>query len=84
MLNQVRSYFPQAQSVLMDQKTLLASRALWSSEPKQQLGELPHLTSDELAVYNALHNNTLGTGVRLEQERIPFLEVMQAIAGIVG
>jgi hypothetical protein len=84
MLNQVRSYFPQAQSFLMDQKTLLASHALWSNEPKQQLGELPHLTSDELAVYNTLRDNALGTGVRLEQERIPFLEVMQAIAGIVG
>jgi hypothetical protein len=81
MLNQLRSFLPQAQSFLMDEQTLLASRHLWESEPRQQTGELPYLTPDELRVYNLLRDNTLGIGVRLEQERIPYSTVMAAVGG---
>ncbi len=74
ILSQLRAYFPQAGSLLMDRETLLAGRELWVNEEdgKRCLAALPNLDEDEQQLYQALRNNQLGENVRLEQERIAF------------
>lgn len=74
ILSQLRSYFPQAGSLLMDHETLLEFRRLWGREAddKRCIAELPHLREPERRLYLDLKNNVLSNNVRLEQERIPF------------
>lgn len=74
MLSQLRSYFPHARSLLMDEETLLACRALWGTEPAATVhaaDQLPHLTKAEQQVFQRL-KDYWQPRVRLEQERIPF------------
>ena len=84
ILDQLRARFPHAQSLLMDRTTLLAHRLLWSNEPEPTQRDLPRLTPDERALYDDLRWKRLGDGevrqVRLEQERIGFGHVAQALA----
>jgi len=79
ILNQLRAVLPLAQSFLMDRKTLLAHRAGWGNETKQEKKELRHLTAEEAGLYDDLRNNTLADQLRLEQERITFASVLEAI-----
>ncbi|MCP4702739.1 MAG: hypothetical protein GY862_38645 [Gammaproteobacteria bacterium] len=74
ILSQLRGYYPQTRSLLMERQTLLHFRSLWVSEPedKRTDRELPQLTESEKGVYDLLRNDTLGKQVRLEQERIRF------------
>ncbi|WP_414040597.1 Wadjet anti-phage system protein JetD domain-containing protein [Acidithiobacillus sp. M4-SHS-6] len=72
ILNQLRGFLPHVVSLLMDQQTLLAHRALWGSEARPETGTLTRLTSEESAVYDQLRQNHWGEGIRLEQERIGF------------
>ncbi len=74
ILSQLRGYFPQTRSMLMDRQTLLASKNLWVAEEtaKRCLVELPNLDQQERQLYEALRENRLGENIRLEQERIPF------------
>lgn len=71
ILNLLRAQLPAVRSLFMEESTLLAHRALWTSEPNQHAAhELPHLDPKELALYHALKQHALGSAVRLEQERI--------------
>ncbi len=71
ILNRARAYLPDLRSVLMDEKTILAYRALWVEEPEQYgAADLPLLTPEERSVYIALKGNLWARKVRLEQERI--------------
>lgn len=71
ILNRARSYLPHLESLLMDEETLLAHKALWVKEDKQYAAtELPFLTGAEHKVYLDLKGQCWGTNVRLEQERI--------------
>jgi len=71
ILNRARSYLPELKSVLMDEETLRSHQDLWVEEKDQHVAEtLPLLTEPELAVYQAIKNNSWGQQVRLEQERI--------------
>ena len=72
ILNRFRSHFPRAESILMDEATLLEHRELWSSETKQSLQSLSLLTEAEQQVMESLRMDRYGVGVRLEQERIPW------------
>jgi hypothetical protein len=72
ILNQLRRHFPHVKSLLMDRDTLIEHAAAWGSEPKQSLGSLPMLTSDEGALYDDLQNNTIKESLRLEQEYIGY------------
>ncbi len=74
ILSQLRGYFPQTESMLMDWQTLLAFQHLWVAEEqsKRCLAALPHLDAREQALYHELRRNSLGENVRLEQERIAF------------
>jgi hypothetical protein len=75
MLNEVRSFLPQARSMLMDEGTLLSHRSLWSEEKKPFIGSLQRLTEEEASVFENLKANVYGDSVRFEQERVPFREV---------
>lgn len=79
MLDQLRAYLPQVQSLMMDESTLMHHADHWGHEPQAQQRDLPRLTPDERAVYNTLRDNRLRTGLRLEQERIGFGWVQQSL-----
>ena len=74
ILSQLRGYFPQVGSLLMDRQTLMAFQGLWGREPddKRCLADLLNLTEPEQSLYQDLRNNVLGDNIRLEQERIGF------------
>jgi hypothetical protein len=80
MLNDLRAILPEAQSLLMDRQTLADHQALWVEEPSPTLDPLARLTGPEQALYDDLCSNRLGKRVRLEQERIAFHHVEQALA----
>jgi hypothetical protein len=58
----------------MDRSTLLAHEALWVREENPYKGELVRLTESERVVYEGLQ------GVRLEQERIRYGWLLDALA----
>ena len=82
ILDQLRAHFPHAQSLLMDEATLMAHADHWGDEPQPVLRDLPRLTAQEVAVYNLLRDNRLRPRLRLEQERIGFGWVQGALAGL--
>ena len=71
ILNCARNYFPDIESILMDEQTLLDHEELWGkdNQPKNALA-LTALNELEQLLYAKLLNNELGDRVRLEQERI--------------
>ncbi|BCO10604.1 hypothetical protein GF1_29800 [Desulfolithobacter dissulfuricans] len=66
--------------------TLLAHRPLWGQEEegKRCLRDLDHLTDPEHALYLELREDRLGRAVRLEQERIRFSAVRDALDRILA
>ncbi|MDR1580505.1 MAG: DUF3322 domain-containing protein [Synergistaceae bacterium] len=79
ILNQFRSVFPGAQSVLMDRFTFMNHRDMWVGETTPTAASLPNLTSEETALYDDLRRNILGTRLRLEQERLGFAFVTKTL-----
>lgn len=82
MLARLREHLPHARSFLMDRQTLELHQALWSVEASPYLGELSLLTTDEASLFEELKSQRLGIGVRLEQERIAYAWVRQAITAL--
>lgn len=82
ILDQLRAQFAHAQSLLMDRDTLLAHRAHWGSEPQPVRHALPRLDPDEARLYDDLRADRLGRAVRLEQEKIGFRRVEDALRGL--
>ena len=72
MLDQLRSYFPQVASFLMDKKTLMSHRQQWGEETAPANRDLERLSKEEKDVYDILVNNSLSKKLRLEQEQISF------------
>lgn len=71
ILGRLRGYLPRVQSLLMDDATLLAHRALWVVEPVPHgAGGIENLDQAEQALYRDLRADRWGVRVRLEQERI--------------
>jgi hypothetical protein len=66
ILSQLRSYFPQTTSIMMDTKTFEAFQEFAVSVLANSSDDLPHLTPEEQNLYNYLVINRK----RLEQERI--------------
>jgi hypothetical protein len=79
ILDRLRTALPSVRSFLMDRETLLAHRSLWTHEETGHSGPLAHLTEAEAALYRDIVADGLGTGVRLEQERVAFGWVEQAL-----
>jgi len=75
MLSQIRGYFSNTQSLLMDEATLLATKPFWGEEAlnKRPTPEsLPNLLPAEAELYIKLKAEHWQPRLRLEQERIPF------------
>jgi len=81
ILNRLRRTFPHAKSMLMDRGTLLAHRNQWVTEPSPTDAPLDLLDPDESGLYRDLAQGTLGPSIRLEQERVRFSALEQALAG---
>lgn len=79
ILNRFRARLPHTHSLLMDMTALTEHRELWAVEKTQVTRDLPHLDADEAEVFDALRTNRLGDHVRLEQERIGFARVREAV-----
>ncbi len=79
ILDELRAHYPRARSFLMDRATLLGCEACWGREEKQTARDLPRLTPEEAALYNELRDNRLRANLRLEQERIGFDLVRDAL-----
>ncbi len=82
ILAQLRQKFPAAVSFLMDRETFLAHKLHWGSEPRPATCDLFGLTEDEQRLYDDLRNDGLGKKLRLEQERIGFQWVKDALGAL--
>lgn len=79
ILDQLRSKFPAAHSLLMDRATLLEHQALWGGEDSPTARELERLRPEESALYDDLRFNRIAPALRLEQERVGFAWVEAAL-----
>jgi hypothetical protein len=84
ILDSLRAFLPNARSFLMDRETLLAHPSLWIDEPAPCDKDLARLTALEAALYQDLRTDRLGKRVRLEQERVAFGYLQQALAGLLA
>lgn len=83
ILERARHILPRLKSILMDEETLLKHRSLCVEEPIQNgPTELPLLTDHERAVYEGLRSQTWGRNLRLEQERIPWVDSLRALGNV--
>lgn len=81
ILSRVRTFLPRVRSLMMDEETLLAHRALWGEEAAQASDqELPALSADEQLLYRRLKQHYWGINVRLEQERIAWEYAWSALS----
>ena len=80
ILDQFRSIFAHTRSLLMDRKTLLDHETSWGEEPKPSMMEPKTLTEEEIALFDDLRYNRIGTNLRLEQEFISFSIVKKAVS----
>ena len=79
ILNQLRGFFPHVASLLMDHPTLMEHQTLWGVEPSPETGILTRLTTEESTLYDQLRRNDLGNQIRLEQEKIGFECLVEAL-----
>jgi len=80
ILDALRVRFDHAESFLMDRSTFMAFESLWGTEDSPIDRDLPRLTAPERSLYDDLRDNRIGRHVRLEQERIGFGWVEDALA----
>ena len=79
MLDRFRAHFPHAASLLMDRETFLAHRPMWVEEHAPSTESLVRLTDPERALHRELLRGVHGERLRLEQERISFRWVRDAL-----
>ncbi len=79
ILHRLRSQFEFARSLMMDQQTLLAHPRQWVTEPSPTNRALTNLNDAERALYHDLIEDRYGPAVRLEQERVSFSWLQQAL-----
>jgi hypothetical protein len=85
ILNRLRHRFARARSILMDRDTLLAHQSQWVTEPTPTRAVLDRLTAPEQELYTDLVDGTFGPAIRLEQERVSFAALKQALgSGVPG
>ncbi|MDL9948378.1 DUF2220 family protein [Gordonia sp. ABSL11-1] len=80
ILNRLRTWLPQTESVLMDRETLMAHRDRWVTEDRPATSELTRLTAAEHDLYDDLVTDSVGERVRLEQERVDWRWAEQRLA----
>ena len=79
ILSQVRGYFSQTQSLLMNSKTIEKFKELAVSSSDRSSKLLAYLDDSEKVVYERLVNDYYRENFRLEQERIPFSYVQEEV-----
>jgi hypothetical protein len=79
ILDRLRGRYPHTTSMLMDRDTLLDHRAHWTHEPNQVTQPLTHLTMAETTLWQELGAHIHGPSIRLEQERIRFSAITEAL-----
>jgi hypothetical protein len=79
ILDQLRAQLPNAQSLLMDRATLMAHADHWGGEPQPLTRDLPRLNLAESELFADLRHNRLRPHLRMEQERVDFNWVQQAL-----
>lgn len=79
ILSQLRGYFPQVNSIMMDKLTLNKFKHLSTIEDETArcTVSLTNLTFPEQELYTELINNVHGVNLRLEQERLDYNYVVQ-------
>lgn len=82
MLDRFRAHFPEARSLLMDRATFLAHKPMWVVEHEPSTESLTRLTEPERALHRELLRGTHGERLRLEQERIGFRWVREALRAL--
>ncbi|MFH7320883.1 DUF3322 domain-containing protein [Desulfurivibrio sp. D14AmB] len=82
ILDQLRGLLPHTTSLLMDRRTLLEHRSLWGVEAQPATGSLARLNAEEAALYAQLRQNHWGNRIRLEQERIGFNFLLEALINL--
>jgi hypothetical protein len=80
MLDQFRGLFPQTDSILMDEATLMDHRPLWGQEQSPTGRELKRLKAPEERLYEDLRRNRFAETLRLEQERVSYTHLKAALA----
>lgn len=84
ILDRLRERVPSVRSLLMDRATLLSHRGQVVTEPNPTSAPLAHLSTEEQELYQDLVEDRYGHAVRLEQERIRFSFVRQALEPWIG
>jgi len=79
ILSRLRSRLPDLRSILMDADTLLAHSKQWVTEPSPTNRTLPHLGPVEASAYQDLVEDRYGPRIRLEQERVRFTFLHEAL-----
>ncbi len=79
ILDRLRQTLPQVESLLMDEQTLHSHQQQWVTEPSPSREQLTRLTDAEQEVYADLVGDVHGPAVRLEQERVGYAWVRQAL-----
>jgi hypothetical protein len=80
-LDRLRALVEHTESLLMDEVTLLAHPEQWVREDVQATALLSYLTTSESSLYRALQDNEYGDQVRLEQERVRYTAIEEALGG---
>ena len=80
ILDQLRGHFGSAESMLMDVRTFLRFKSLWVSEHNPTQRRLSRLSPAEGELYDELRTDKYGPSLRLEQERIGFTWVRDALS----
>lgn len=80
MLSQIRSYFPQTNSLLMDIDVLEKYREFVTKGTLTNISLLPYLTKSEIEAFDFLRFNNF----RLEQERISQTDLLDSLAKILN
>ncbi len=81
ILSQIRGYFPQTQSCMMDFETFKEFENLVVAGAYTDVTELKHLTPEEHLLFN--HLSSLEINNRLEQEKIPHRYALEKISKII-
>lgn len=84
ILDTLRAHFPHACSLLMDRHTLMAHQLQWGEEPADKRYERPlsRLTDQEGRLYEDLRLDRIRPHLRLEQERIGYGWLCDALAAL--
>ena len=80
ILDQLRGHFDGVDSLLMDLRTFLRFKSLWVRERSPIQRDLLRLSMAERELYDDICNDKHGPSLRLEQERIGFEWVLDALA----